>query len=74
MAEYTGQLIGGPDDGNLITATVEIVPFRCEYVYNLDGLDGPATFHRVVGEYIWDATNGFFRWKLYGSFTGQLDQ
>jgi hypothetical protein len=74
VAEYTGQLIGGPDDGNLVTATVEVVPFRCEYVHHLDGLDGPATFCRVVGEYIWDVTSHSFKWKLYGSSAGRIEE
>jgi hypothetical protein len=62
MTEYTGQLVGGPDDGNLITATVP--DFRCEVVYRqwLDGPDRPVSETIVRGTYVWDESASTFRW------------
>jgi hypothetical protein len=62
--EYTGQLEGGPDEGNLITATVR--RFRCEVTYRswLDGRDGQVATFTVKGHYVWNEPTGTFRWEL----------
>lgn len=72
--EYTGQCIGGPDDGNLISATTTVVPFEAIYRHALDGdtsVPESWTVQTVRGTYEWDADRGIFRWVLkrerYGS-------
>lgn len=60
MTEYTGQLIGGPDEGNLITATVPEVPFEVTYRHWLDGADKPVCETTIRGTYAWDGR--VFRW------------
>lgn len=58
--EYTGQLIGGPDNGNLITSTVP--EFRCEVAFRwwLDGDDRSVCDQTIRGTYVWDGR--VFRW------------
>lgn len=63
MTEYTGQLIGGPDDGNLITATTRRIVFHMVQVMWPDGPSGLATYLISRGEYIWDPEKGCFNWK-----------
>lgn len=65
--EYTGQCIGGPDDGNLISATTTVVPFEATYRHALDGdasVPENWTEQVVRGTYEWDASRGIFRWVL----------
>lgn len=71
MIEYTGQCVDGPDMGNLITSTVEHVPFEVTYSYRLDGEEKPAHSITVRGFYDWDKSRGYFRWRLIDS-THQL--
>ena len=69
MTEYTGQCIGGPDDGNLISATTTVVPFEVTYRHALDGdtsVPESWTELTVRGTYVWDADRGIFRWKPTG--------
>ena len=61
--EYTGQCVGGPDEGNLITATVVEVAFRVEYTHALDGPAKPACRLVITGSYLWDPSEGVFRWR-----------
>ena len=60
MTEYTGQLIGGPDDGNLITATVPEFGFEVTYRHWLDGPIRPPSEQTIRGRYVWDGY--VFRW------------
>lgn len=61
---YSGQLIGGPDEGNIITSSVP--RFRCEVEYRhwLDGADTPSFVTVVRGVYVWDEAHGIFQWEL----------
>lgn len=69
MTEYTGQCQGGPDDGNLITATVPSVPFEVTYRRHLDGPNGPVTAVTVHGVYRW--LDPGFTWELHGAYEGE---
>lgn len=62
--EWTGQLDGGPDDGNLISASVE--RFWCEVTTRswLDGRDGLVAEWTVKGHYVWHEPSGTFKWEL----------
>jgi hypothetical protein len=63
--EFTGQLMGGPDHGNLVTATVERFEHHASYWSWLDGPgQGPSEIVAVRGWYRWDAEGGVFRWEL----------
>jgi hypothetical protein len=64
VTEYTGQLVGGPDEGNLISSTVERVPFQCRYTYWSDGPAKMPSSFTVHGDYVWNEDDGVFEWKL----------
>jgi hypothetical protein len=64
VTEYTGQLLDGPDEGNLITSTVERVPFQCSYTYWPDGPDKKLATITVYGDYVWDENDQAFNWEL----------
>ncbi len=63
---YTGQLIGGPGDGNMVTATVpEFKMVAWEEMW-LDG-EGPTKSPIITsteGKYVWDENVHYFRWNL----------
>ena len=67
--EITGQLIGGPDDGNMVTATVEDIAIVSTNVLWLDGKgDGKiATIVETRGNYVWQHSGGYFMWTLESS-------
>lgn len=64
MTEYTGQLIDGPDEGNLITSSVERVPFQISYTLWLDGPTKKPSTIIVYGDYVWDENDQAFNWEL----------
>lgn len=61
--ERTAQLIGGPDHGNLVSATIDEIRIRFTTEWDLDG-DGFNSRSVVYGRYIWDPEGYCFRWKL----------
>lgn len=63
MTEYTGQLIGGPDNGNLITATTETVPVTYTFTYWPDGKEKPSVTVTIDGTYVWFRSLGYFHWE-----------
>lgn len=77
MKEYTGQLMGGPDDGNFVTASTEKVTVVSTIELWLDGEDEDKTVDIVVtkGFYIWDSKAGYFGWQLGTSqvFTKKME-
>jgi hypothetical protein len=64
MTLYRGQLLGGPDDGNFVDATVETIKFKAEYFWALDGEDGFNSRQTVFGRYVWDPEKEAFIWHL----------
>ena len=62
--EFTGQLIGGPDHGNLVSS--DSSSFRAAFIslLYLEGDGRPPAATEVTGRYDWDPTVGVFRWKL----------
>ena len=66
VAEFTGQLIGGPNDGNLVTSSVARIPYECEDRWWLDGSDSPPTIAVTRGTYIWDEDKNYFKWERHG--------
>lgn len=64
--EFTGQCVGGPDDGNMITARVRVVKFVATVRRYLDGEGRPDWSDRYEGTYEWDAKYGVFHWRRKG--------
>lgn len=65
VLEYTGQLIGGPLEGEGITASLPRVPVTVTHQIWLDGKkeDKEATVKTVTGVYRWNE-QGFFIWNI----------
>jgi hypothetical protein len=63
-------MIGGPDDGNLVTGVEQI---RCCFDRHewLDGPDRPPTARRTRGAYVWDSSTGTWRWQLWSDHSIQ---
>lgn len=69
LEAITGQLIGGPDDGNMVTSSVaEIVCSEILELY-LDGPDKPPVNVGCKGKYVWQGGKGYFRWFLDNTYT-----
>lgn len=65
MPDYTGQLIGGPDDGNVITANTHRVHFEQQTWHWLEGQFNMPSVNRVTGVYVWDIYRGVFVWHRH---------
>lgn len=63
MTQYTGQCLGGPDDGNLVTSAGERFRFEMTNRRWLDGADNPPPVETIRGTYTWDVSDGVFRWN-----------
>ncbi len=68
LTEFTGQLIGGPNDGNLVTSSVAEI--ACEEVMNLylDGPDNPPHNVGCKGKYVWQEGKNYFKWFLDNTY------
>lgn len=66
IKEYTGQLMGGPDNGNLVTSSVDRIPTVSTIALWLDGRKEGATVDIIIttGTYIWNNEQGHFLWQL----------
>lgn len=64
MDKYTGQLMDGPEAGNVITSSVERVPVQLQKIYWLDGPDKMWAATTVYGDYVWDENDQGFYWEL----------
>ncbi len=73
MTEYTGILIGGPDQGNLVTSSQQRIPVCTTTVLRLDGegLDKDEFIIEKKGCYVWSKENNIFLWEK-GSYTEYL--
>lgn len=69
LTEITGQLIGGPEDGNLVSSTVERIYIEDTTKSWLDGTEQGKLPVIVVttGYYIWQQDRGYFKWELEGT-------
>lgn len=65
MKEYTGRLVGGPDDGNIVTSPLAVIPVTSTTEIWLDGKGDDKTVSIVVlkGNYLWDAAESLFIWQ-----------
>lgn len=66
---FTGQLIGGPDNGNLVTSDTATFNHETVSVSYLQGKDEP-TIVVTKGRYVWDAEQYIFVWDLFTSVAG----
>jgi hypothetical protein len=66
LGYHTGQLIGGPDDGNLITGIERIYCSQDTFLW-LDGTDHPVSASRTTGEYRWTEDDGppHWQWEMW---------
>jgi len=66
MREYSGQLIGGPDDGNFVTASKDKIPVVSTNEMWLDGegVDATVTIIIIRGSYIWQETSSLYMWTF----------
>ena len=66
MQEYTGQLLGGPDNGNFVTASLPEIAVVSTTELWLDGVGEGKTINIIIikGRYIWKENSGRFVWKL----------
>lgn len=69
MVEYSGRLIGGPDDGETLTTTVPEIIITNTMEMWLDGKEPGKALDIVVteGRYIWMDRYKHFEWKLVSS-------
>lgn len=65
IKRYTGQFVGGPDDGNMITSSVSEVYAEVTHRNWPDGLDAPPVVLRVAGWYVWNdhPVSPYFIWR-----------
>lgn len=65
MQEFKGHLMGGPDDGNLVTIMRNRIPVVSTTEMWLEGEGENATVTIVVtrGTYVWDDINKCFIWE-----------
>jgi len=75
MKEFTGQLIGGPDDGNFVTASKSVVAVTSTVELALDGVNADISIVVTQGNYVWNPESKYFEWKLIGSqvYTKKLE-
>lgn len=67
LTEYTGELRGGPDDGNYVTTSIERIPVVATVDLYLDG-KGPdkiVTQTVIEGNYVWNSDANFFGWDMH---------
>lgn len=64
MKEYEGQLVGGPDDGDLVTASTNIITVISTTELWLDGTKEGAAVTVITdkGAYVWQPVEGTFSW------------
>ena len=65
--QFNGQLWGGPDHGNLVSATVARIMYRREDWLYLDGDKGNPSVNKVAGAYVWSEERGLFLWEGPGA-------
>lgn len=63
MTEYMGPLIGGPNDGNVFTVSVDRIPVISTAELWLDGKDKDSTVIEMNGYYMWLANDQCFMWS-----------
>lgn len=68
MTEYAGYLVGGPNDGEFVEATVTRIRVANTSLLWLDGVseNTSAKSQRILGTYIWDSDSRHFKWSMEG--------
>jgi hypothetical protein len=62
MKVYKGLLVGGPDDGNSVSASSPRIKGQKLAEMWLDGEDNPSTILLEAGSYYWNEKLGCFKW------------
>lgn len=74
MSEYIGQLWGGPQHGNLVSATVKKFRYSATQLMYLDGPRERPVEIQVEGSYRWNADKGVFDWEGPGADGGTMER
>lgn len=62
MRVYTGKLVGGPDQGNSVSASVPRIQTKTATEMWLDGEHKPSSIVVEKGSYYWDEATRCFKW------------
>ncbi len=62
MQIYSGELVGGPSDGNTVSTTVPRIPVKVSTEMWLDGLSRPSSVVSETGSYYWSERHQNFKW------------
>lgn len=65
--KYQGQLWGGPDHGDIISANESRVVFRREDWMWPDGQQKNPTVTKTIGAYVWSEEHRRFNWEGPGA-------
>lgn len=66
MIEYTGQVLDGPETGNLISSTRESWQYMMFTSMALDGPDSEPSRMLIAGSYGWSNERGGWIWTPQG--------
>lgn len=69
LQEYTGNLRGGPDAGNYVTATTKHIKVVSSIEMWLDGEEEDKNVNLAItrGVYTWQQEQGYFTWEMHDS-------
>lgn len=67
MDVYTGQVFGGPDDGNFVSTSIPSFPVKNTIELWLDGEEKNVTVVVTKGVYVWQPEKKYFIWQLINS-------
>lgn len=59
---YTGQCVGGPDNGNLVTSSRPVWILKAVFTRWLDGEEEPHP-QSIEGTYVWQHETATFKWQ-----------
>jgi hypothetical protein len=63
--EYTGMLLGGPDDGSFVASSLPKFPAKQVVTLYLDGKDKDSNEVITEGFYVWHENGPCFKWEPY---------
>lgn len=63
IREYTGELVGGPDGGNRVSASTSRIKTETSTEMWLDGEHKPSSIVVQTGSYYWNENLKLFKWQ-----------
>lgn len=69
IKEYSGVLLGGPEDGRLVSVSVTRIPTKETIELWLDGVGADKDINQIVtrGAYIWQEKHKHFKWEQHST-------